>query len=191
MSASEKVHPSQEQSKNTEVINSISFEHQERLRKTIEEKSSAAEQDNRPSLEDIAKLAIETAPSKVDTKSHETIPAQKRQLITQHQRSIAFDKQLTSVQQEMNPSERRFSKLIHKKSIEKTSDALGATIARPNALLAGSISAFVLVTVLYLIAKHYGYRLSGFETIAAFILGWVIGMIYDYVRLLISGNRQR
>ncbi|RYZ78823.1 MAG: hypothetical protein EOP04_28955 [Proteobacteria bacterium] len=191
MSASEKVHPSQEQPKNDEVINPISYEHQERIRKTIEEKSSAVEQDDRPSIEDITQLAIDTAPSQADAKSHETIPAQKRQLITRHQRAIAFDKQMSSVQQEMNPSERRFSKIIHKKSIEKTSDALGASIARPNALLAGSISAFVLVTVLYLIAKHYGYRLSGFETIAAFILGWVIGMIYDYVKLLISGNRQR
>ena len=191
MSASEKLHPAQEQSKNAEVISPISLEHQERLRKTIEEKSSAAEQDKRPSLEDVTKLAIDTAPSKDNTKSHETIPAQKRQLITQRQRAIAFDKQMSSVQQEMSPSESRFSKIIHTKSIEKTSDTLGATVARPNALLAGSISAFILVTALYFIAKHYGYRLSGFETIATFALGWAVGMIYDYIRLLISGNRQR
>lgn len=188
---SEKLHSTPEQPKNAEARDSLSHEHQERLQKNIESKSDATEKYEQVSLDDITKIAIDTAPSIAETKSNDKIPAQKRSLITQRQRTIAFDKQMNSIQQEMSGPERRFSKVIHSKPIEKTSDTLAATIARPNALLAGSISAFILVTLLYFVAKHYGYRLSGFETIAAFGFGWALGIIYDYARLLITGKRQR
>ena len=79
---------------------------------------------------------------------------------------------------------RAFSKAIHNPTVEKTSDVVGSTVARPNAILFASISAFVLVGILYLVARYYGYRLSGFETMAAFIIGWVLGLLFDYSSLM-------
>lgn len=96
---------------------------------------------------------------------------------------------MESISSHLSPKEQSFSRFIHNKKVEKLSDVTGSTVARPNALLAGSIAAFLLVTAVYLVAKYYGYKLSGFETIGAFALGWVLGMIYDYVRLLI-GNKK-
>ena len=60
---------------------------------------------------------------------------------------------------------------------------------RPNAILAGAVVAFVLVLAVYLISKFYGYTLSGFETIGAFIVGWVLGILYDFFKVMITGKK--
>jgi uncharacterized membrane protein AbrB (regulator of aidB expression) len=89
----------------------------------------------------------------------------------------------------MSPAERTFSKVIHNPVIEAISEAAGKTVARPAALLAGSLSALILTAVIYVIAKHYGYVLSGFEWIITFIIGWSIGLIIDWVRVEILGKK--
>jgi hypothetical protein len=96
---------------------------------------------------------------------------------------------MKDVQRELSPGSRAFSKVIHNPIVEKTSEVVGGTVARPNAVLAGAISAFILTLAVYVIARTIGYTLSGFETIAAFIIGWVIGIIYDYLRLIITGKK--
>ena len=96
---------------------------------------------------------------------------------------------MKQVQSELPAPQRAFSKIIHNPVVEKTSEAVGKTIARPNAILAGSVVAFFAVLAVYLIAKNLGYVLSGFETIAAFIVGWLIGILYDYLRVMITGKK--
>ena len=108
--------------------------------------------------------------------------------VTKKQKDIEYKKTLKSIQSQMNSPSRSFSKVIHNPAVEKTSEVLGNTIARPNAVLAGSTTAFILVAIVYLVAKHYGYVLSGFETIGAFVIGWIVGIIIDYVRILLKGN---
>ena len=100
-----------------------------------------------------------------------------------------FNDTMTQIRGEMKAPSRAFSKVIHAKPVEKASEAVGATVARPNALLAGGIGAFVLTLAVYLVATHFGYRLSGFESIGAFILGWIAGMLVDYARVLATGKR--
>ena len=97
-------------------------------------------------------------------------------------------KAMTEIQSEMSPASRTFSKVIHNPAVEKSSEVIGNTVARPNAILSGSAAAFILTAGIYLVAKHFGYSLSGTETIATFVLGWVIGLIYDYIRVLIFGK---
>lgn len=109
-------------------------------------------------------------------------------LHSKRDRDASYKKTMRQVQSELSPAERTFSKLIHNKAVEKTSDTVGKTIARPNALLAGSFSAFVLVSVVYAVSRTIGYQLSGFETIAAFVAGWVLGLLYDYLRIMIRGR---
>ena len=95
---------------------------------------------------------------------------------------------MTDARREMSAPSRAFSKLIHTKAVEKSSEAVGSTVARPNAILSGSIMAFVLTAGLYFWAKYVGYPLSGFETIGAFIIGWLIGMIIDFTRIMFTGK---
>lgn len=92
----------------------------------------------------------------------------------------------------MNPLQRGFSAFIHWRPIEVLSDVIGATLARPTALTVGSFCAVVFTLVMYIIAKRYGYNLSGSEAIIAFLFGWTIGIIIDYVALLVrSVTRKR
>lgn len=108
---------------------------------------------------------------------------------SKRQRSASYSATMKQIQSEMSASSRTFSKFIHNPSVEKLSDAVGATVARPNAVLAGSMAATFLTLSVFIIAKQYGYGLSGFETIGAFFVGWLGGIIYDYVKVMASGRR--
>lgn len=108
--------------------------------------------------------------------------------VTKKQKTAEYKKTMKAIQSEMSAPSRAFSKVIHNPVVEKTSDIVGSTIARPNAILAGGTTAFIAVGIVYIVAKQYGYVLSGFESIAAFTLGWLVGISFDYIRLLIRGS---
>jgi hypothetical protein len=109
------------------------------------------------------------------TRGRKNIPS-KKQLQT------SFDKQLNDIQAQMPVMDRLLSKIIHNPAVEGLSDFISKTLARPNALLFGSISAFIGVSGTYLVAIYYGYELSGLETLLAFIIGWFIGVLYDLLK---------
>ena len=109
--------------------------------------------------------------------------------LSKKQKSEAYKATITRVQAELPAGKRAFSKVIHNPVVEQTSEALGNTIARPNAILAGSVMAFVLVLIVFLVANHFGYALSGFETIGAFVAGWIIGLLFDFFKVMITGKR--
>lgn len=117
-------------------------------------------------------------------------PAQRRHgVVSKKERDLSYKKHMAAIQAELPPAKRAFSKFIHTPVVEKTSEAIGSTIARPNAVLAGAVVAFVAVLAVYLTAKHFGYALSGFETIGAFIVGWVLGVLYDFFKVMITGKK--
>ena len=107
---------------------------------------------------------------------------------TKKQRAVAYQRTMRQIQAEMPPAQRTFSKFIHNPVIEKTSDIVGSTVARPNAIFAGGLCASLLTFAIYGVAKYYGYPLSGFESIGAFLFGWLLGVLYDYFRVLITGR---
>jgi hypothetical protein len=133
-------------------------------------------------------VSVEKGGAEKDRKPS-TTPPRRRGAISKKEKKASFKKHMAQVQAEMSAPQRAFSKVIHNPVVEKTSEVVGATIARPNALLAGSVVAFFAVLAVYLIARTYGYALSGFETIGAFAVGWIVGVVYDYLRVLITGKR--
>jgi hypothetical protein len=167
-----------------------SAEQLERQRHTVERRAELSPRDAEQTAERARVEALETAIS-VEAGGGETkkTAPTRRGPIGKKQRTASYKRTMKQVQSELSPTSRTFSKIIHNKFIEKTSDVVGNTVARPNAILAGAVSAFVLTLVIYVTAKIIGYKLSGFESIAAFIVGWVIGIIYDYLRLLITGKK--
>lgn len=110
-------------------------------------------------------------------------------IATRGDRERGFKTTMKHVQSRMNAPERAFSKVIHNKVVERVSDVTGSTVARPNSILFGSIFAFLGVAGVYLYARHIGFALSGFETIAAFIVGWLVGMFVDLIRVIFSNKR--
>ena len=135
-------------------------------------------------------VSVEAGSAEKKGKEASAAPAQRRHgVVSKKEKAASYKKHMKVLQSELPPTQRAFSKVIHNPVVEKTSEAVGSTIARPNAILAGAIVAFFAVLAVYLVAKHFGYVLSGFETIAAFIAGWVIGILYDFFRVMVTGKK--
>lgn len=133
-------------------------------------------------------VSVEVGGKKIEKEKHRQNVA-RRGAISKKERNESYKKTMKRVQSELKPGERLFSKVIHNKAVDVTSDFIGNTIARPNAILSGSVVAFVFTLIMYVTAKNIGYALSGFETILAFIVGWLVGIIYDYFRVMITGKK--
>jgi hypothetical protein len=101
----------------------------------------------------------------------------------------SFEAAMTEITRHMPLHERLFSRLIHTKAVETLSDIIAGTLARPDALLAGGIFSFALTLAVYVLAKNLGYTLSGLESIGAFVFGWILGLVYDFLKLMITGKR--
>lgn len=150
---------------------------------TVEKRAENSQEAGKDALE-VAKSA-----EKQQLKTEQEASAPERGPINKLDRDQSYKKVMSETRQHMSPASRSFSKVIHNKAIEKTSETLGKTIARPNAILAGGVSAFILSLGVYLVARYFGYPLSGTETIAAFAIGWLIGILYDYLRVMITGRK--
>jgi hypothetical protein len=174
----------------SDTLEQLGNEQSDRLRAHYEQAGEKPHE--REKTTEVAKheaLEAATAREKPANKERDTPSPAVRRGSIKSERTASYKRTMTHVQSEMSAPSRAFSKVIHNKVVEKASDVAGATVARPNAILAGSIFAFVFTLATYLIAKHYGYQLSGFETIGSFALGWVVGLLFDYLRVMITGKR--
>jgi len=132
-------------------------------------------------------ISVERGSAEKKRKEPANSPAKRRHgVVSKKERNASYAHHMKQLHAEMNPPQRAFSKFIHNPVIEKTSDAIGGTVARPNAILAGAVVAFFLVLGVYVVAKFYGYPLSGFETIGAFVIGWALGLVYDLFRVMLG-----
>lgn len=155
------------------------------LEKSVERSvETNKEQAKHEALEAAAKAEKKTEKEQPSNEKRRDTPAQRRA-----KQKASFNTTMKEAQAHMSPASRSFSKVIHNKAVEKTSEAIGSTVARPNAILAGSVTAFIFSLIIYLVANHNGYPLSGTETIATFIVGWLIGLLFDYIRLMVTGKR--
>jgi len=107
----------------------------------------------------------------------------------QQQRKHTYKDTLSRIRTGLPAPLRPLSKIIHQPAIEKLSDALSATIARPGAILAGSVTAFLFVSGAYFMALYNGFSLSGSETFIAFAAGWIAGIVFDLTLTLFRRNR--
>lgn len=183
-----------------EKLNNASYE-TTKLNDNLEQQGNDTEQhiENNNEKESSRHEAAETARQEIERVTHEKEPTEdpeketeakaantpKRTKITQKN---AYASIVQQTQSELSAPSRAFSKIIHAPVIEKISETAAKTIARPNAILIGSILAFSLTLAVYLIARYNGYPLSGTETIAAFVIGWILGIVYDFFRAMITGG---
>lgn len=182
--------PSNIPGERVELSNHEEFELQEHLRAEREKNAERSKERYETSAES-ARHEIENINTERETRKREIAPQQhvERKVDSKQARKKAYESIMKQTQAEMSAPERAFSQFIHNPVIDKVSSVAANTIARPDAILSGSIFAFLLTLVIYLIAKQSGYPLTGTETIAAFIAGWVLGNLYDYVRIMVRGGR--
>jgi hypothetical protein len=187
----EKINFGPEHKQDLEALEQAGLERREELRNNLEK----AGDQPREKEDDARHEALEKASSVEREKKPEldrlSSPAERRNNspIGKRERDASFNTTMNEVYTQMSAPSRVFSKVIHNKAVEKISDVTATTIARPNAMLSGAIAAFILTLGVYLVAKNLGYPLSGFETIGAFIVGWVLGVSYDFLKVMVTGRR--
>ncbi|HYG84234.1 MAG TPA: hypothetical protein VD907_05120 [Verrucomicrobiae bacterium] len=178
-----------------EQLPSAAQERSEQLKERFENLSTEEQLENRHAVAiEARKRAIQEAESAAKDQRSEKASDQMAEpsflRITKADKKAAYNQALREVQTELRPTERTISKVIHNPVIEKASDVAGATIFRPNAVLAAGICGFILSGAAYVLARHFGYVLSGFETIGALIVGFIIGLLYDFLKVMITGKRK-
>ena len=172
-----------------EALDELRNERKAELERNLER---AAEQSKEQDVEKLKESAEKAAELERKQEEQPTAKVEKRRDTPAQRRArskASYKKTMMETQSQMKPAERAFSKVIHNPAIEKTSEVVGGTVARPNAIVAGSFTALLFTLGFYLVAKYYGYPLSGSETIAAFIIGWAVGLLFDYLRVMITGKK--
>lgn len=124
-----------------------------------------------------------------EKRTHQADRHNSSHIITRDDREASFELTMEHVQKELPRSSRPFSRFIHHPTIERTSEVLGKTVFRSNAILAGGVTAFVAVLGLYFYAKYAGFSLQGSETIVAFAVGWLLGVLFDFFKAMFTGKR--
>ncbi len=97
----------------------------------------------------------------------------------------AYTKTIQKIRNQLSPSERLFSRLVHQPAIEKVSNAGAQTIARSSGLLGGAVVAFSGSVGLLLAAKRYGFTYNYLVFFILFGAGFVVGLLLEVVFWLV------
>ncbi len=104
---------------------------------------------------------------------------------------LNYAQTLASVQRKLTPLSRSFSRVIHTPIVEKTSEALENTVARPSVIFGATWTALIVGGIFYFTARMYGYALSGSELLFSFVVGAVLGLVLEGVWRVLSRRRVR
>jgi len=168
-------------------LQELGQEQAERLNDSRAEKAEAQPENTLETARaDVERVTQERENEKQPNEENETVERDHRK---PYDTKSAYSKTMEEIEQHFPAVQRSFSRFIHNPVVEKTSEIAGATVARPNAILFGSLFAFLFTLAIYIIASKYGYPLSGAETIASFAAGWLVGQLFDYFRIMITGKR--
>lgn len=185
--------PRNHESKNT-LSPAEAKQHQERLKEHVESRaekagdSSKVEQEARHEVHETAQSAAEMVPTNSESSSQASpIPP------TKQEKRKSFNTTMHHVRKNMGSAERTLSKVIHQPAIEKTSEVVGKTVARPSGIIGASIAAAIGLLLIFGIAKYAGFQLSGSEMPLLLAIGLVVGLIsewaYKSVRSLVSPGK--
>jgi hypothetical protein len=96
----------------------------------------------------------------------------------------SYQTTLRDAQNELPSIARVWSIIFHAPVIDHLFSLLSATLLRPRPLLVGAIAAMIGFIGFYLFSHLYNTDVSGeFVSVLGFILGWVIGLLFDIFSL--------
>jgi hypothetical protein len=107
--------------------------------------------------------------------------AQQNVRITKDDKQRAYTHTIKHVQSRLSKPSRRFSRVIHSPVVERASETMEKTIARPSGILGGALFATIGLAVMSFFARKYGFTLSGTELILFVSAGWLFGLIVEFV----------
>lgn len=93
----------------------------------------------------------------------------------------SFNTTMHHVRRSLSKPERQLSKFIHQPAIEKTSEVLGKTVARPSGIMGATVAAFIGLLSIYSVAKFAGFQLSGSEMPFLLLGGFALGLFLEWI----------
>jgi len=162
-----------EQSVNNERVTNIS----ERELTKSEKEYGSEEQ-----LDRLQKQVEQQALSKneiAQTHSERGHPGQHPVLVRKDIKEMQFSRAMTRVRKKLSLPSRTFSKVIHVSTIDKSSEFISKTIARPSGMLAGSLLAFIGTSALLWVTKFNGYEYNYLVVIILFVGGMILGITVE------------
>ncbi len=102
----------------------------------------------------------------------------------------AYQATITSAQARLTTAERVASKVLRIPVIDLVLRNLERSIFRTIPLQFGLIASITVGMLLYGIAYFYGYKINGMSILFnVFILGFIVGVVYEYVRTMIRQTK--
>jgi hypothetical protein len=99
--------------------------------------------------------------------------------ISRADKQHAYKLTMSQIQSNMAPVTRQFSRLIHSKVVEKTSEVLESSVARPSGILGGGLFATIGLGAMLFFANRNGFKLSGSELLIFIVSGWIVGILAE------------
>lgn len=136
--------------------------------------------------EQVEAARSEVEKESVQTEKHSDGKQQEPIRITKEDKQRSYNMMLSRIQSRLPAASKSFSKVIHNKYVERTSETLGKTIARPSGILGGAMAATLGLVVMLYFARRNGFALSGSELGIFLIVGWVIGLSLEGIGRLVN-----
>lgn len=155
------------------------------VEKHIEHLESGVEKAQQSQHEQLERARREVKTTAPETKAHHGHARRAPAHPGRKEKEQTYKHTLSSIQREL-PTRfaRSFSKVIHQPIIEKTSEVTGKTIFRPSLMLGVSVGALLGGSLFYLLAKRYGFPISGSEFLLFGIIGGLLGLASEALRYL-------
>lgn len=98
-------------------------------------------------------------------------------LVNKQLKDMAFSRSMTRVRKKLSVPSRAFSKVIHISAVDKSSEFIGKTVARPSSMLTGAFIAFIGTSALLWITRRYGYEYNYLLVVLLFVGGAILGVV--------------
>jgi hypothetical protein len=163
-------------------------EHVEHKHSQAEHEPTHAEKQhgNQEHLERLSKAVEQNAISGKELSNTENEqPNNHPVLVNSHLKAMAFSRAMTRARKKLSAPSRAFSKVAHSSIVDKPSEFIGKTIARPAAMMWGAVFAFVGTSTLLWITKHYGYEYNYLLVVLLFVAGAILGTALEGLTYLL------
>ena len=148
------------------------------------EREGEEQSEKQPEQAEAAREQIEQIPDQ-----HETTPNVTKDSYSPFERAETkkqtYKQTLKHLQAELpNKRSRAFSKLIHYPLVESASELAGKTVFRPSITLGASVGALLGGSIIYFVARHYGFTLSGTEFLLFGAAGAGLGIVLELLSVI-------
>lgn len=163
----------------------------EEIRSNLEKGAESAEKHNSKEVEKTRKTIESEAISVEDERPGSGEKDANQTTITKAEKTRTYKMTMNRMQNQLSTPSKVFSEFIHNPVVEKTSAAVGSTVARPSGILGAGIVGFIGITVIMYFARKNGFEIANSYTLIVilFVGGWALGMILEVLLRLIRRTR--